>query len=180
MRRGLEAVRTNSGPKKTTAWSPEKAIPEREKGKRPKSDWRASASSFRLSCRPFVRRAVFFMDGSPTARGSSGKVTYQTITLLLMTGQPGGGVILVVHIALNRSFSPVQSTDLVPPASSPGRLKKRGFDETLSRGAVSGPKPRPKPSCFAVSQNRVSCRHLRQSQMRPACREGKRARAAKR
>ena len=37
---------------------------------------------------------------------------------------------------------------LVPPALSPGRLKKRAFDETLSRGPVSGPKPRPKPSCF--------------------------------
>ena len=31
-----------------------------------------------------------------------------------------------------RSVAPVQSTDLVPPASSPGCLKKGAFDETLS------------------------------------------------
>ena len=43
------------------------------------------------------------------------------------------------------SVSPDQSTDLVPPAWSPGRLKKRAFDETLSRGSVSGPKPPPEP-----------------------------------
>ena len=40
-----------------------------------------------------------------------------------------------------RWVSPVHSTDLVPPAVSPGRLKKGAFDETLSRGPVSGPKP---------------------------------------
>ena len=54
----------------------------------------------------------------------------------------------------------------MPPALSPGRLKKRAFDETLSQGLVSGPKPRPKPSCFAVSQNCVSYRHLWQSKRR--------------
>ena len=40
-----------------------------------------------------------------------------------------------------RSVSPVQSTDLVPPASFPRRLKKGAFDETLSRGPVSGLPP---------------------------------------
>ena len=50
-----------------------------------------------------------------------------------------------------RSVSPVQSTDFVPLAWSSGRLKKGAFDETLSRGPVSGPKPPPKPSCFVVS-----------------------------
>ena len=59
-----------------------------------------------------------------------------------------------------RSVSPVQSPDLVPPASSRGRLKKGAFDETLSRGPVSGPKPPPKPSYSAASQNCVSYRHL--------------------
>ena len=43
------------------------------------------------------------------------------------------------------------------------RLKKRAFDETFSRGPVSGLKPRPKPSCSAVSQNCVSYGHLWQS-----------------
>ena len=33
-----------------------------------------------------------------------------------------------------------------------GCLKKQAFAETPSRGPVSGPKPRPIPSCFAVSQ----------------------------
>ena len=38
-----------------------------------------------------------------------------------------------------QSVSPVQSTDLVPPTSSPWRLKKRAFGETLSRGPPSSP-----------------------------------------
>ena len=38
-----------------------------------------------------------------------------------------------------QSVSPVQSTNLVPPASSPWRLKKRAFGETLSRGPPSSP-----------------------------------------
>ena len=42
------------------------------------------------------------------------------------------------------AFSPVQSTDLVPLASSPGRLKKRAFDETLSRGPNTTPQPAPR------------------------------------
>ena len=42
------------------------------------------------------------------------------------------------------AFSPVQSTDLVPLASSPGRLKQRAFDETLSRGPNTTPQPAPR------------------------------------
>ena len=39
-----------------------------------------------------------------------------------------------------RQFNPLISCR---PVSSPGRLKKGAFDETLSREPVSGPKPQP-------------------------------------
>ena len=62
----------------------------------------------------------------------------------------------------SRDFGSPRTPDVRDLAIDPTVVAWR----TFSRGPVSGLKPRPKPSCFAVSQNCVSYGHLWQSKRR--------------